>query len=146
MKYVIRPYAPKDLEDILSAWENASRLAHSFLTEEFLKQERVNITELYLPKSETWVVEVDSRVVGSISLLGNEVGGLFLQPAYHGRGLGRALMLKAVEQRGDLVLDVFEKNRIGRRFYDSFGFVITGEKIEEETGEKLLCLKYTSPK
>ena len=146
MKYIIRPYTPKDLEDLLSAWENASRLAHSFLSEEFLKQERMNITNLYLPKSETWVVEVDSRVVGSISLLGNEVGGLFLQPAYHGRGLGRALMLKAVEQRGDLVLDVFEKNRIGRKFYESFGFVKTAEKMEEETGEKLICLKYISPK
>ena len=144
MNYKIRKFYHQDIEDLLSVWENASRLAHTFLSEEFLQQERENIANLYLPKAETWVIEVQGRVVGFISLLGNEVGGLFLQPEFHGRGLGWALMLKAVELRGDLEVEVFEKNHIGRKFYNSFGFVKIAEKLEEETGENLFCLKYTS--
>ena len=82
---IFRKYEDDDLEAVLSAWENASRVAHPFLTEEFLAQERKNVPELYMPIANTWVVEADGRVIGFIALIGNEVGAIFLQPEYHGQ-------------------------------------------------------------
>ena len=140
----LRPYRDDDLEAALLAWESASRLAHPFLTEAFLAQERKDIGELYMPNSDTWVVEVDAHVVGFISMHGNEVGGLFLQPEYHGRKLGKLMMDKAQELHGDLELEVFEKNVIGRRFYDQYGFEPMERKYHEPTGEVMLRLKFTA--
>lgn len=65
--------------------ENTQTLAHSFLPDAFQKQEKKNIRELYLPNADTWVAEFDSHVVGYIALIGNEIGGLFVQPTHHGR-------------------------------------------------------------
>ena len=44
---------------VLSAWENASRLAHPFLSEAFLAQERRDLSAVYMPVADTWVVEAD---------------------------------------------------------------------------------------
>jgi putative acetyltransferase len=128
----------------MASWENASRLAHPFLTREFLDHERYNIPSLYLPNADTWVVELNGRVIGFIALIGNEVGGIFVEPEFHGIGAGRALMDKAQELHGDLEVEVFQANLIGRRFYSSYGFEPLSEKIHEETGNKLLRLKFTA--
>lgn len=55
---------PADRDDVLRVWVDASAL------------ERKSIRNVYLPGAETWVWEADGRVVGFISLLGNEIGGL----------------------------------------------------------------------
>lgn len=144
MPHTIRQYAPSDLDALMSAWENASEVAHSFLPESFLEQERVNIPNLYIPNADTWVVEVDHQVVGFIALIGNEVGAIFVQPAFHGTGAGRALMDKARELHGDLEVEVFEANTIGRKFYASYGFTPMGESIHEATGKNLLRLKFVT--
>ncbi len=138
----IREYAQHDLGAVLSSWENAARLAHPFLEDDFLAQERKNLPELYLPSAETWVAEVGGNVVGFLALIGNEIGGLFLQPSFHGKGIGRALVDKAQEMRGALEVEVFSNNSIGRRFYASYGFVVIEEKIHEPTGQELLRLRY----
>jgi putative acetyltransferase len=60
-------------------------VVHPFLSADFLDEERVSIPNVYLPKAETWVWETDGRVIGFISLLGNEVGALFVHPDFiHG--------------------------------------------------------------
>jgi putative acetyltransferase len=80
----VRKYRDTDVESVLSAWENTQALAHPFLPAAFQEQEKKNIREVYLPNADTWVVENDDHVVGFIALIGNEIGGLFVQPAYHG--------------------------------------------------------------
>lgn len=136
----IRPYRDRDLDTVLEIWHAASALAHPFLTEAFLEQERDRVRDIYLPAAETWVAEADGRVVGFISLLGHQVGGLFLAPEWHGRRVGRALMDKAVAERGTLELDVFAANALGRRFYDRYGFVDAGDFVHEPTGQRMLRL------
>ncbi len=76
---MIRQYEEKDLSDLLDAWYSASLVAHPFLDEVFFEQERKNISEIYLPNAETWVFEQDGVVVGFISLIGNEVGAIFVE-------------------------------------------------------------------
>ena len=45
--------------------------------------------------------------------------------------------------RGDLEVEVFKENRIGREFYRRYGFTFHDEHIHEETGEALLRLVYS---
>nr|AEA07648.1 putative acetyltransferase [uncultured bacterium] len=140
----IRQYKESDLEAVLSSWENATRLAHPFMTNEFLAQERINTAEIYLPNTDTWVIEIDEEVVGFIALMGNDVGAIFLQPEHHGKGAGKALMDKARDLHGDLEVEVFSENTIGRRFYSKYGFEFLDEKLHEPTGQQVLRLRYAA--
>ncbi len=146
MIYKIRQYTDADLDGVLSSWENASKIGHPFLADEFLDKERYNIPNVYLPNADTWVADVNGAVVGFIALLGNEVGAIFVEPKHHSTGIGKSLMDKAQEIHGDLEVEVFEKNSVGHRFYLRYGFKPLSQKIHETTGNKLLRLKFTANK
>lgn len=142
----LRQYRETDLEAVLSSWEVATRLAHEFMTDDFIAQERKNVAEVYLPNTDTWVAESEGEVKGFIALMGNEVGAIFLQPDCHGKGAGKALMDKAQELHGDLEVEVFKENIIGRKFYSKYGFDLIEEKLHEPTGQQVLRLKFTANK
>ena len=147
MNTEIRHYQPQDLNDLMTAWENASRLAHPFMTEAFFDKERHNIPNMYIPNADTWVVTAAEKVVGFIALTGSEVGGLFVDPAYHGRRLGKALMDKAQELHGDLIVQVLRENAVGRRFYDRYGFKFLEEnKLEVAENAVVLKMAFTANK
>lgn len=142
----IRQYEQNDLEAVLNSWEVATRLAHEFMSDEFIAQERKNVAEIYIPNTEVWVVEISNQVKGFIALIGNEVGALFLQPECHGKGIGKALMDKAQELHGNLEVEVFKANAIGRNFYAKYGFEHLEEKFHEPTGQQVLRLKFIANK
>ena len=146
MKAHIRQYKVSDLEGVLNSWELATRLAHPFMADEFIAQERINVAEIYMPNTDTWVAELGGEVKGFIALMGNEVGAIFLQPNCHGQGIGKALMDKAQVIHGDLEVEVFKVNIIGRSFYSKYGFEQLEEKFHEPTGQQVLCLKFTANK
>ena len=140
----IRPYTNDDLDDVLDAWYLASQQAHPFLDEDFFDTERTLTSDQFLPASETWVFEIHGRVVGSISLLDNEVGGIFVTPAHQNQGIGRALMDHVAATRPHLELEVFEANAIGRRFYDAYGFLPVSGGFDEATGQPMIRLRIES--
>ena len=139
---MIRKYEPHDLVELIGVWYDAAQIAHPFWSSEMFDRERRNISEKFLPIAETWVFEEEEeRLVGFIALLDNEVGGIFVSPRRQGRGIGRALMDHARASRDHLELDVFEANEIGRAFYDAYGFDIVGERLDKETGLRVLRLR-----
>ena len=143
---IIRHYRKTDLEAVLNSWEVATRLAHEFMTDDFIAQERINVAEIYLPNTDTWVADIGGEVKGFIALMGNEVGAIFLQPDCHSKGVGKALMDKAQYLHGDLEVEVFKENAIGRDFYSRYGFKFLEEKLHEPTGQQVLRLKFTANK
>ena len=140
----IRKYSDSDLEGVLSSWENASKMAHPFLTNELIATTRKNIPVVLLPKADTWVAEHEGVVIGFMCLIGNEVAALFVEPEFHGKGTGRAFMDKARELHQDLEVEVFEVNSIGLQFYLKYGFVPFLEKNHEITNMKVIRLKFTA--
>ena len=140
---MIRPYRDTDLSQLLEVWYSASLVGHPFLDRTFFEQERQRIREVYLPEAETWIFEQDDVVVGFIALIGNEVGGLFVDPNYHSQGIGRVLMDHARSMRPILELNVFEDNRVGRAFYERYGFQQVDEHMNVKTGLKELRLRFT---
>ena len=144
MTYTIRKYEADDLGGVMSSWENANELVHSFLPKEFVNKVRNDIPSLYLPNAETWVADDNGTILGFIAFIGNEIGAVFVEPKSHGTGIGKALVDKAQELRGDLEVDVFELNAIGRKFYAKYGFKPMSENIHEDTGNKVLRLKLTA--
>ena len=139
---MIRKYRDEDADAVVAAWRAASELAHPFLTTQFLDAEADAVRNVYLAFAETWVTEVGGTVVGFIAIVENDVGGLFLDPRYHGRGLGRELMDKAVSERGSLNVEVFRENAVGR-FYDAYGFRGADEFIHEGSGQVTIRMAFS---
>jgi putative acetyltransferase len=141
---MIRRYKDEDVDAVVSSWRVSSELAHSFLTKEFLTQEADNVRNTYMAFAETWVTVIDDHVVGFIALVENEIGGLFLDPKYHGQGFGRAMVDKAVVEKGHLTVEVFKENAIGRRFYDNYGFQDVGEFVHEGSGQPTIRMLFST--
>ena len=141
---MIRKYNPGDLDQLLKVWYESARIAYPFWRPDRFEQERQDISEKFLPVAETYVAERGGQVVGFVSLLGNEVGGIFVAPWCQGQGIGRALMDRARTARDHLELDVFEANDSGRAFYDAYGFTVAGQRLDEETGLQVLRLRLAS--
>ncbi|MBL4785939.1 MAG: GNAT family N-acetyltransferase [Cohaesibacteraceae bacterium] len=137
---MIRNYQPTDIDCVVSVWRKASELAHPFLTREFLDTEADAVRNIYPQYAEIRVTLVDNQVVGFIAMLEDEIGGLFLDPQYHGIGLGRAMIKDAVSQRATINVEVFEKNAIGRRFYEKCGFIFEKEAFHEASNQPTLRL------
>lgn len=55
-------------------------------------------------------------------------------------------MDKAQSLHGDLEVEVFKENSIGRKFYARYGFEYLEEKLHEPTGQQVLRLKFTANK
>ena len=141
---MIRAYRAADEQQVLEVWYRAAVIAHSFLPDEVLSAERQQIKERWLPVSETLVYVCDRRVAGFLSMLGNEVGGLFVDPDYQQRGIGRALLDEARKARSVLELSVFAENRRGQLFYLAYGFEVVGRQTNQETGRAELRLRLSS--
>lgn len=140
---MIRQHNSDDTDAVVDVWRSASALAHPFLASSFIEQEADNVRNVYMKYAETWVTEIDGMVVGFIAMIDNEIGGLFLDPQYHGRGLGRAMVDKAVSMKGPLNVEVFAQNTVGRRFYAAYGFRGSDEYLHEPSGQMTLKLSYT---
>lgn len=139
---VIRDYTRDDDDAIVSVWEAASQIAHPFLSEDFIAGERVAIREQYLPNTTTQVAEENGTVIGFASMMGSELGAIFLDPAYHGKGVGRALMDHAARGHAVVDVEVFEENPIGRAFYQRYGFREVSKSTHEATGETLIRMQW----
>ena len=122
-----------DLQTLSAIWFDASLLAHAFLGEARLREQRALIETIYLPKAETWIACHRGETVGFISLLDTFIGGLFVAPQQQGLGAGRALVQQALSLKGELSLEVYTANDQAFGFYRSLGFEeISRRPVDDE--------------
>lgn len=140
---MIRPYqAGVDDDAIVRIFIEASRQAHAFLGEEAIQSAARDVRDIYLSMARIHVAtDSDTGVIGFIALVENEIGGFFMHPAFRGRGHGFQLMDDAISRAGPLELEVFEANRIGRRFYDRYGFTVIGRSHDARFDQPVLRMR-----
>ena len=130
----IRAYDAADCETLSAIWLDAALIAHAFIGEATLREQRTLIEQHYLPQAETWVACIDGIPVGFISLLGDFVGGLFVAPQHQGHGIGRALIDRAKTLKSDLRLEVYTANTGAFDFYRKQGFVEVSRRNVDDQG------------
>lgn len=134
---MIRSYKPEDIEPLLDVWYRASKVAHPFLTDDFLELERAQIQYLYIDQTETWIYEVENKLIGFVSMVEKDVAALFVDPLEHRKGIGHQLLNHVFQTREFLTVDVFKENEMAVKFYYKYGFKLVKEKMHEETGHLL---------
>lgn len=120
----IRPFDPEvELAALSSIWFRASLEAHPFVGRDRLQLQQQAVERVYLPNAETWVACLDDVPVGFVSLLGDFIGALFVDPHHQGRRIGSLLLGHAVALRNELELEVYTANAAAIRFYKRHGFI-----------------------
>ena len=88
-----------------------------------MQKQKALVRDHYLDASETWLALDGDTPLGFIGLLDAFIGGLFVAPTAHGRGIGRQLVEHAATLKGALEVEVYAANREALGFYARCGFV-----------------------
>ncbi len=96
------------------------------------------IATVMLATGETWVAREAGRILGFVTLNGEELDQLYLLPGHSRRGIGSLLLAKAKERSPErLSLFAFQRNTDARAFYERHGFrlVDVNDGARNEEGE-----------
>lgn len=116
-------FAPEDIEACLGVWEEAVAITYAFLSDEVLRHQRQVVARL--AGVDTYVARVHERVVGFVSLNGASLLGLFVNPAFQLRGIGKALVEHVARFVPRLSVVVYQVNTGALAFYRKLGFDMT---------------------
>ena len=133
---MIRKSNGSDIDLVLDIWLSASIKAHDFIEASFWESQVENMRNIYIPASETYVFESDSKVVGFYSLYENNLAAIFVHPEFQGKGIGKQLMSHAKTRNVRLTLSVYKENEDSYQFYLSQGFAVVSEQTDEHTGHQ----------
>ncbi|WP_106476369.1 GNAT family N-acetyltransferase [Phytohalomonas tamaricis] len=139
----IRAYQQDDQDRLVEIWLAASRVGHPFLGIDELVAKSGELRHVYLPNAENWVAEHDDEIVGFIGMIAGYIGGLFVDPCWHGCGIGRALVMYAYALKGVLTLEVYSANQGAVAFYTRLGFVVTRRRPRDDQGRPLEVIEMT---
>ena len=108
-KYMIRKHTDQDLESIMKVWSSASAIMHPFLDKSFIAKVTSDMRNIYLPGSDTWVYTEDDNILGFVSMIENEIGGLFISPSSQSKGIGTKLVDFVTESHKKIKLKYSKK-------------------------------------
>ncbi len=103
-------------------------------------------------RGSVWLVELDGSLVGSVAVTEESRGmaclrWVLLRSELRGTGLGRRLVIEAVEEADEagyalLYLETFSELRYAARIYRSLGFEVTKTREDDRWGRPLLLQRY----
>jgi GNAT superfamily N-acetyltransferase len=145
--FLIRPAEARDAAAIAAVHRTSMRKALPYLPDLHTEDEdRAWVANVVLPHQEVWVAEAGGRVVGVAALDGDMLAQLYILPGEQGRGIGSALLAKAMARRPNGVrLYAFQRNTRARDFYERHGFVAVefGDGSGNEEGEPDVLYQWT---
>ncbi|MCR2805140.1 acetyltransferase [Paenibacillus soyae] len=132
----IAPYQDNDHDKLIEIWYQAVCRTHAFLTSEDIEFYRQMLQNGALKELEIWVeMHGNNEPAGFIGLNGTKIEMLFVDPDYHGKGIGRRLIEHAKKIKGSkLQVDVNEQNDGAYNFYKRIGFVQVGRSELDGSG------------
>ena len=89
-----------------------------------------------------WGAFEDGAFRGHLALLAGWIDHLYVEPAFHGRGVGGALVQLAQREQDELRLHTFQSNARARALYERHGFTIEGLTDGQRNEEKMPDVTY----
>ena len=138
---IIRKPKPTETETIIRIWLEGNTQAHSFIQPDYWLS-HVEYMRQTLPLSEVYVCEVAGEIAGFIGLEDNHIAGLFVNEQHQSQGCGTSLIDCIKQQHFTLTLTVYRKNEKALQFYRQQNFVAMGERIDTNTNEEDLLMRW----
>lgn len=104
-------------------WEGSVRATHHFLTEDEIMRIKEYVPMAIDGTEHLLAAEQDGRICAFMGISGDELEMLFVSPDERGKGLGKALHQKSIDEYGVRILTVNEQNPQATDFYEHKGFV-----------------------
>lgn len=131
----------KQLNELIEVWEASVRASHLFLRDEDINRFKP-LVKIALQEIETLIiVQEKGSAVGFIGIADRKVEMIFLSPKIFGKGLGRQLMRKAIDEYQVIYVDVNEQNPKAVGFYQNMGFQVFERTEEDEQGNLFPIMK-----
>jgi GNAT superfamily N-acetyltransferase len=116
---VVRPLDAEDCDAAADVWWRA-RVKAAGMPAPVHSEDEVRrwFADVLLPDGQTWVAERDEELIGVLTLDGDDLDQLYVEPDAAGQGIGSLLVDLAKVLRPDgLALWVFQSNTDALRFY-----------------------------
>jgi ribosomal protein S18 acetylase RimI-like enzyme len=122
----IRPFEPEDLEEAVAVWRASKRAAFPYVAamqSHSPEDDTWYLRDIMSAECEVWLAEVDGHIAGLMALKEELIDQLFVRVDLQGRGVGTALLHKAMELSPTrLRLYTYQRNISARAFYEKHGF------------------------
>ena len=141
---MIRQLRAEDLHETVSIWYSASVQAHSFIPKDFWNSQKEAMRKEYLPNCESWVYEVNNKIVGFVAYYDGFIPAVFVSPEAQSQGIGRELLNFLKKKYKKLSLAVYAENEKAHNFYLREGFIDSGTKSCDHTGHKEIIMSWKS--
>jgi putative acetyltransferase len=141
-RWSFRPSSSNDLDRLYEIWHASVVATHDFVSQSDLSDICVQVKEDYLPNSPLLVaVDSQDQLVGFMGTNGHEIESLFIDPACHRRGLGRAFIEQASAQSPHLEVTVNTQNSQAVAFYEAVGFTAYTSSPTDDDGRPYPILR-----
>lgn len=141
----IRRSTPADVPALIQVWRRAVDATHNFLTPEDRLAIDAQVCE-YLPNGDFLIAEEDGTVAGFLGGSGRHIDAIFIDPQWHGRGIGTMLIDRFAGSSGEpLRVEVNEQNGGARQFYERRGFKVVGRSPLDDQGRPYPLLHMERP-
>lgn len=142
----ITSVAKHEYEAVTDLWERSVRATHDFLKEENIQYFRPLILNNYLDAVElSCIRDEQDTILAFMGVLDGKIEMLFVDPDHRGSGLGKALVLHALNNLGITKVDVNEANEQAIGFYKKMGFVQTGYSELDGSGKPFPLILMSVP-
>lgn len=138
-----------DFAELTNVWEASVRATHDFLPDSYIELLRGLVLEQYLDTVMLICCKdpTSKRITGFAGVAAGKVEMLFIHPDYRGLGIGKCLLMFAINELNAERLDVNEQNLQAVGFYLKQGFAAVGRCEKDGMGQPypLLHLRYKRP-
>lgn len=131
---MIRKLRKTDLDEVAYIWLHTNKKAHDFIAETYW-DEHFEMVERMLGDAEIYVFEEQGQIKGFVGLDGEYIAGIFVREKEQSLGIGKQLLDFVKSLKGQLKLNVYQKNERAIKFYTREQFEIQDEQTDEATGE-----------
>ena len=131
---MIRKLRKTDLDEVAYIWLHTNKKAHDFIAETYW-DEHFEMVEGMLGDAEIYVFEEQGQIKGFVGLEGEYIAGIFVREKEQSLGIGKQLLDFVKSLKGQLKLNVYQKNERAIKFYTREQFEIQDEQTDEATGE-----------
>lgn len=130
-----------DLERVAEIWLKSNLDAHDFISRDYWRENYDFVKEAFHTAT-IYAYYHDDTIVGFIGIIDDYIAGIFVLKEYRSLGIGTQLLKKIQSSHSKLTLHVYKRNESAVQFYLKNQFLIQEEKLEPETDERELSMKW----